>query len=210
MSVSVALATRSPDKAREIRRILAGVPGLRIFTLDELGVPPSPEEDALEEADTFAGIAAAKARYFAEKTGLPTLADDSGLEVDALGGAPGVRTKRFSGRTDLSGQALDDANNALLLERLRGIPPERRTARYVCAAALALPGGPVVTAVGRCEGKIAETPAGDGGFGYDPIFFLPDAGVTMAQVSPEEKNRRSHRGHAFRALIPHLTRLGES
>ena len=207
MSVSVALATRSKDKAREIRQILSSVPGLRLFSLDDLGIAPSAEEDELEEANTFAEIATAKARYYVTRTGMIALADDSGLEVDALDGRPGVRTKRFSGRSDLSGLALDQANNEKLLEELHGVPPAQRTARYVCAAALALPNGPVVTAVGTCEGRIAEVPVGHGGFGYDPIFFLPDLGLTMAQVSAGQKNSRSHRGRAFRALIPHLTRI---
>lgn len=205
--MAVVLATRSEDKAREIRQILAPVEGLVLVTLAELGLPPTPEEDELEEADNFAAIAEAKARYFARRTGMPTLADDSGLEVDALGGAPGVRTKRFSGRRDLTGKELDEANNQLLLERLKGVPEEQRTARYVCAAALALPAGAIATAIGTCEGRITTEPLGRGGFGYDPIFYSPELGTTVAMVSAEEKNRISHRARAFQALIPHIQRI---
>jgi XTP/dITP diphosphohydrolase len=129
------------------------------------------------------------------------LADDSGLVVDALGGAPGV-SKRFSGRADLTGAALDRTNNDLLLQRLEGIPLEQRTARYVCAAVLSWPHEPrqPVSAIGTCEGLIATAPEGDGGFGYDPLFLVPDLGATFGTLPPDENNRRSHRGRAFRTL----------
>ncbi len=198
------LATRSPDKLREIREILAPT-GVQLVSLRELSVPATPEEDAIEVFETFRENALAKARYFTRITGLPTLADDSGLEVDALGGAPGVYTKRFSGRTDLAGKALDQANNALLLERLVGVPPERRGARYVCAAAAAFLDGDVLVAVGTTPGVIAPTPSlGTGGFGYDPLFFVPQLGATFADVSADEKHARSHRARAFRALASAL------
>jgi len=198
------LATRSGDKLREIREILAPV-GLRLVSLRELEVPHAAEEEAIEAFETFRENALAKARYFAALTGLPTLADDSGLEVEALAGAPGVYTKRFSGRTDLTGKALDQANNALLLQRLAGVPAERRRARYVCAAAAAFPGGHVRVAVGTTPGVIAQTPSqGTGGFGYDPLFFVPELAATFADVPADVKHRRSHRARAFRALASAL------
>lgn len=198
------LATRSPDKLREIREILAPT-GVQLVSLLDLDVPASPEENAIEAYETFRENARAKARYFVRLTGLPTLADDSGLEVDALGGAPGVYTKRFSGRTDLAGKALDEANNQLLLERLAGVPAERRGARYVCAAAAAFLDGGVLVAVGTTPGVIARIPsAGTGGFGYDPLFFVPALDATFADVSAAEKHRRSHRARAFRALAAML------
>ncbi len=198
------LASRSPDKLREIREILAPT-GVQLVSLRELDVPATPEEDAIEAFETFRENARAKARYFAGLTALPTRADDSGLEVDALAGAPGVYTKRFSGRADLAGKALDLANNALLLERLAGVPVERRGARYVCAAAAAVPDGHLLVAVGTTPGVIAQAPShGTGGFGYDPLFFVPDLGATFADVSAAAKHARSHRARAFRALASAL------
>jgi XTP/dITP diphosphohydrolase len=199
------LATRSPHKAREVREILATAGEFDLVSLTDLGLPPSPEEDGLEEFETFRENALAKARYFAEKTDLAVLADDSGLRVDALGGEPGVRTKRFSGRDDLRGHDLDQANNALLLEKLRDVPDERREAHYVCAAVLVTTTGVELTAVGTFVGRIAHEPRGSGGFGYDPLFLpLGANGLasphTVAELSPEEKNSLSHRGKAFRAL----------
>ena len=196
----VLLATRSADKAREIRQILASVPGLTVLTLTDLGLDPDPAEEGLEAFETFQENAAAKARHFARLASLPVLADDSGLRVDALGGAPGVRTKRFSGRTDLTGRDLDEANNLVLLERLRGVPPEARGARYVCAAVLAFPDGRIIAGLGCCRGEITSAPRGDGGFGYDPLFYVPSLGRTFAEIPAAEKNRISHRSRAFRAL----------
>ncbi len=207
MTSALLLASRSPDKLREIRQILAPQ-GLEIVSLGDLGVPPDPAEDAIEAFPTFRENALAKARHFAALTGRLTLADDSGLEVDALDSTPGVLTKRFSGRTDLSGRALDEANNALLLRRLAGIPAERRTARYVCAAAATRPDGAFLVAIGTTPGRIAEAPSsGTHGFGYDPLFFVPDLAATFADVSDEEKHRRSHRARAFRALASSLASL---
>jgi XTP/dITP diphosphohydrolase len=198
------LATRSPDKLREIREILAPA-GVELVSLADAGIAATPEEDAIEAFETFRENALAKARYFAALADLPTLADDSGLEVDALGRAPGVYTKRFSGRTDLAGKALDQANNDLLLARLEGVPMERRAARYVCAAAVAFPRGRGLVAVGTSPGFIARHPSsGSAGFGYDPLFFVPDLDATFADVPAEEKHRRSHRARAFRALAPEL------
>ena len=201
--MSLLLATRSAHKAREIGQILAPL-DLEVITLADLGIEPAPEEDVIEVHDTFAANALAKARYFAARLGRVTLADDSGLRVDALDGDPGVHTKRFSGRTDLQGQALDDANNALLLDRLSGVAEEERGARYVCCAAVAWPDGRSLGAAGTVRGRIATEPRGTGGFGYDPLFHVPRLGARFAEVSPEAKNAISHRSRAFRALAAAL------
>jgi XTP/dITP diphosphohydrolase len=192
------LATRSTDKAREIRQILADT-AAEIVTLDELGVPPSEAEEHIETFDSFRGNALAKARYFRQLTGMPTIADDSGIEVTALNGAPGVLSRRFSGRTDLSGKALDAANNATLLDRLASVPDSERTARYICAATL-LDERQDITAIGSVSGLILHQPAGSGGFGYDPLFFLPQKQCTFAELPASVKHAWSHRGRAFRAL----------
>ena len=197
--IRILAATRSTDKLREIRQILGAHRGVEVIDLRDAGIPESPEEDAIEAFDTFGENALAKARYFAAHSGIPTLADDSGLVVDALGGEPGVRSKRFSGRTELRGRELDRANNALLLERLAGVPRPQRTARYVCAAALVLPGGEEHLFTGTCEGEILEEPRGSGGFGYDPLFFLPGEGATIGELPPARKDALSHRGDAMRA-----------
>ncbi|HEX7049455.1 MAG TPA: RdgB/HAM1 family non-canonical purine NTP pyrophosphatase [Longimicrobiales bacterium] len=200
----ILLATRNADKAREIRQILAPIPDLQLVTLDQAGIPRTPDEDAIEVHNTFHETALAKAAYFARRADGPTLADDSGLAVDALHGAPGVRSKRFSGRTDLSGTALDDANNQLLLERLRDVPDPQRTAHYVCAVALAAPDATPLVSIGTCAGTITRTPRGTAGFGYDPLFLFPTLGVTFAEMTADEKNRRSHRARALRALAARL------
>jgi XTP/dITP diphosphohydrolase len=204
----ILLATRSRHKADEIRRILAGVEALELITLDEAGVPEAPEEETIEAFETFEENALAKARYFHERTGLATLADDSGIAVDALGGAPGVRSKRFAPARGLSGQARDDENNRYLLERLEGISPEDRTARYVCVAVLVEPGGTARVFRGEAPGIIVPGSRGDGGFGYDPFFYDLELGRTFAEITPEEKNARSHRGKAFRALALALEQPG--
>lgn len=197
--IPLLLATRSVHKAREIARLLAPL-GLEVVTLEDLGVDPAPEEDTIEAHETFRANAIAKARYFAAALSRIALADDSGLRVDALDGAPGVRTKRFSGRTDLEGRALDHANNALLLEKLEAVPEERRGARYVCSAAVAWPDGRAVATAGTVSGRIADEPRGEAGFGYDPLFHVPELGARFAEVSAERKNAISHRARAFRAL----------
>lgn len=199
-------ATRNADKLREIRQILAPYPTLEVVDLRSDGIPESPDEDAVEAFDSFEENALAKARYFAARSSLPVLADDSGLCVDALGGAPGVRSRRFSGRTDLRGAKLDSANNSLLLDRLRGVPDDERTGRYVCAAALVLPGGAERVSIGTCEGVILTEPRGPGGFGYDPLFFVPEAGATFGELPPGDKDRFSHRGRAVRAVGEWLAR----
>jgi XTP/dITP diphosphohydrolase len=172
--------------------------------LDEAGIPYSPEEEGLEPYDTFEENARSKAAYFRERSGLPTVADDSGLMVDALDGRPGVRTKRFAPVEGLEGQEQDDANNAHLIELLGGVPPEERGARYVCVAVLDRGEGVPVQFRGEAPGRILDLPQGSNGFGYDPIFFDDELGVTFAQISQEKKNARSHRGAAFRALGDYL------
>jgi XTP/dITP diphosphohydrolase len=194
------VATRSQHKMGEIREILAPVPSLELLDLDEAGVAYSPEEEDLEPYETFEENAASKAEYFRERTGLPTVADDSGLEVDALEGAPGVRTKRFAPGDDLEGEARDQANNAHLLSKLDGEPPENRGARYVCVAALSWDGSSVDTYRGEAPGVVLDKPRGGGGFGYDPIILDEESGKSFAELTAEEKNARSHRGRAFRAL----------
>lgn len=211
------VATRSEGKIREIRRILADVPGCEVVDLSDIGLDPDPAEDELEPYGTFEENAESKARYFATKTGLPTVADDSGIEIDALGGAPGVRTKRFAadGGVDVSelhGQSLDDANNAHMIERLAGVAAADRTARYVCVAVFVVDGAREVVCRGEAPGVIVDEARGAGGFGYDPHVYVPELGRTFAELSPAEKDARSHRGAAFRQLADWLTsreRAGE-
>lgn len=203
------VATRSQGKLREIRRILADVPGLDVLGLDEAGIDYHEAEDDLEPYSTFEENALSKAKYFHARSGLPTVADDSGIEVDALGGAPGVRSKRFAPEAGvdgagLEGQALDDANNRHLIARLQGIAPGDRTARYVCVAVLLEEGRPALTIRGEAPGVVVDEPSGSGGFGYDPHVFDPTLGKTFAEMTPEEKDGRSHRGHAFRSLASEL------
>ena len=151
--------------------------------------------EILEDGDTFFENAMKKARTVAEVTGLMALADDSGLEVDALNGAPGVRSARFAGP-----EASDADNNRKLLRELRDVPDGKRSSRFRCVMVLYHPSGRWISAEGSCEGMITQKPRGNSGFGYDPIFFVPEMGKTMAQIGPEEKNRISHRGGALREL----------
>ena len=199
----IVLATRSPHKLLEIRAILAPVLDARILDLGCAGLAYDPAEGDLEPYETFEKNARSKARYFFHRSGRPTVADDSGLEVDALGGAPGVQTKRFSPATHLDGEALDRANLDYLIERLVDVDPAMRTARYVCVAVLATDEG-TWTFRGEAPGLILGGRRGSGGFGYDPVFFDPDLGKTFAEIAQAEKNARSHRGKAFRALAEHL------
>jgi len=202
------VATRSAHKLRELSEVLA-LDGTELVSLDTLGIVGDPVEDG----STFETNAAIKARFGLRASGLPTLADDSGLEVDALGGGPGVRTRRFAGE-----DATDDANNAKLLATLDGLPPERRGARYVCVLALALPddAGPrggirVIATRGTCRGRIATRPLGTGGFGYDPIFEPASedpGGRTLGLWTPAEKHAISHRARAARRMAPRLVTLG--
>ena len=198
------VATRSAGKMAEIRRLLSGVPGLRLTDLDELGLPPDRTEDELEAFSTFEENALAKAEHFFRRAGVPTVADDSGLEVDALGGAPGVRSKRFAPERALEGAALDHANSRHLVAKLADVDPDARTARYVCVAVLVDGDNPPLRFRGEAEGRIVLEPRGRGGFGYDPHVLDPGLGRTFAEMSPGEKDRHSHRGKAFRALATKL------
>ena len=213
---TILLATRSSGKLRELSEILRDF-DLKVIDLVAAGIPASPAEDAVESFPTFQENALAKARYFhAQSGGMPTIADDSGVVVDALGGAPGVMSRRFSGRTDLSGTELDAANNAKLMSELARVDAERfargeaaapRTARYVCVAAFVGSPGELMRE-GRIEGRIIEYPRGAGGFGYDPYFESPDLEGTFAEADWTLKSRVSHRGRAFRALLPALRERG--
>jgi XTP/dITP diphosphohydrolase len=201
------VATRSTHKLRELRELLDV--HAELVDLDDVGV----SEEAVEDGESFEANASKKARFYCGLSGLPTLADDSGIEVDALGGGPGVRTRRYAGE-----HATDEANNVKLLGALTGLPAEGRGARYRCALALALPeergargGLPLRLAHGTCEGRIATAPRGDGGFGYDPIFepaAEPPGGRTLGEWSAAAKNRISHRGKAARRMRRMLLGLG--
>lgn len=193
------VATRSEHKLREIRGILAGVPDLDVVGLEEAGVAYDPREEDLEPFETFEENALSKARYFHDRTGMVTVADDSGLCVDALEGRPGVHSKRFA-PGDATGLARDLANNAHLLASLTDVPRDERGARYVCVVALVDEGPEPRFVRGEVEGVIASGPRGEGGFGYDPLFLIPEWGRTFGESTPEEKHAVSHRGRAFRAL----------
>ena len=198
------VASRNKKKLRELRRVLdsAGISGIELVGLDE--VPEFPE--APETAATFEENALAKARDGAAATGLPCVADDSGLEVDALEGAPGVHSARYAATANHPGNSLDEKNNAKLLAELKGRAPHHRAARFRCVLALARAGqySQPQLFIGTCEGRIDEAPHGEHGFGYDPLF-IPDVsggdGRTFAQMSPEEKGRSSHRTRAYEQLV---------
>lgn len=200
---SLLVATTNPHKLRELRDIL-GPLGISVRGLDSLpAAPPEPAEDE----PTFEGNARVKALEYARATGVPCLAEDSGLEVDALGGAPGVRSARYSGEGGPRAER-DLRNNEQLLRDLRDVPPGQRAARFVCAMCLATPDGRVLAETrGTYEGEIALEPRGERGFGYDPLLLLPELGRTSAELSAEEKHARSHRGAAARALAARLTAL---
>jgi XTP/dITP diphosphohydrolase len=198
--VRLLVATRSEGKQRELQRLLAPAGHTLVFP-EDAGIPESPEEDALESGESFEINARRKAEYFARRTGLPALADDSGLEVFSLGGAPGVRSKRWAGATG-SPLEIDAANNAELLRRLLGAPESRRRARYRCVLAfLPAAGGVPQIFEGACPGVILESPRGSGGFGYDPLFLSDELGKSLGEASAEEKDRVSHRGRAARAFL---------
>lgn len=192
--ITVVLATRNRHKVVELRRILDGAPIELVSGLD-LDIP-----DVEETGETFADNALLKARACVEATGLPSVADDSGLVVNALGGAPGVRSARYAGEG-----ADDEANLRLVLDRVGATT--QRSARFVCVAALVTPDGREVTADGVMEGVLTDAPLGEGGFGYDPIFIATGQQRTNAELTPEQKDAISHRGAAFRAIRPHLVAL---
>jgi XTP/dITP diphosphohydrolase len=206
---AILIATRSEGKRRELLSLLAPL-GSRLLTLDDAGIAPDPAEDAIEAHPTFEENALAKARWFHRCSGLPCIADDSGLAVDALGGAPGVRSKRWSGRADLDGAALDAANNAMLLASLGAADAagqRGRAARYVCVGAY-VDGEREVVRRGETIGFIVDEPRGSGGFGYDPYFWSPELGATFGEATLEAKALVSHRGRAMRALCNALRSTG--
>lgn len=202
---------------RELRELFREL-DVNAIDVATAGIPYDPMEEEIESHPTFIENAVEKARYFYRASGgMPTIGDDSGLEVDALSGAPGVFSKRFSGRTDLKAEPLDDANNAKLLSELAardaislrdtGLPASR-TARYRCAAAF-VDGHDEVVCEGSIEGRVIQTPRGTSGFGYDPYFEADELGGTFAEASWHQKSRVSHRGRAFRALISALREAGK-
>ena len=200
-ATALLVATRSEGKLREIRPMFAAA-GLTLVSLDELDIEESDEETELEPHATFEENALSKARYFYEVSGgIPTIADDSGLEVAALGGQPGVRSKRWSGREDLKGLELDLENNRALLTSLDGVADT--SARYVCVAAYVAV-GLELTARGETSGSIVPAARGTGGFGYDPYFLSSELGRTFGESMPAEKERVSHRGRAFRELLTRI------
>jgi XTP/dITP diphosphohydrolase len=201
------VATRSAHKMQEIRRILGDLGHVRLLDLNAADIAPSAAEDDLEPYDTFEENAFSKARYFHDLSGLPTVADDSGIEVDAIGGAPGVRSKRFAPDTGLEGEARDRANNEYLLELLGERPVSERGGQYVCVAAL-VGAGEDRSFRGEARGVILGRPRGWGGFGYDPLFYDQRLGHTFAELSMEVKNVHSHRGKAFRALADFFRQVG--
>ncbi len=204
-SKTILVATTNPGKVRELRALLGDEVEWKSLA-DFPGVGEVKEDGA-----TFAANARKKALGYARATGLWTLADDSGLEVDALGGAPGVNSARFSGARAQGAdrKVIDRRNMEKLLSLLRGVPREQRTARFTCCLCLASPEKVLIETRGTLEGLITEEPAGTGGFGYDPVFLVPQLGKTVAQLGEEEKNVISHRGNAMRKLKPLLTKLLE-
>ena len=184
--MKLVLASKNQHKLVELRTIL-GQLGLEVVLESDVGV----DVDVEETGTTFEENSLLKARAVMEASGMAAIADDSGLEVDALDGAPGVYSARFGGMDN------DEARTALLLEKLQGVPDEKRTARFVSVVTCVLPNGKVVSARGTCEGLIAHSPAGTNGFGYDPVVYVPSLGKTFSQASSEEKNAISHRGNAL-------------
>jgi XTP/dITP diphosphohydrolase len=194
MSTRLLLATRNAGKLAELRRLLeSAVPGVEVVGLADVGEYP----EAPETGATFAENALLKAREAVRHTGLPAVADDSGLAVDALNGMPGVLSARWSGR-----HGDDDANTALLLGQLGDVPDERRGAAFVCAAALVTPEGAEHVLEREWRGTVVRAKRGSNGFGYDPVFVPAGLTVTSAELQPSEKDARSHRGQAFEALVP--------
>ena len=190
MENRIIFATGNEGKMREIRMILEDL-GVPVLSMKEAGI----SADIEENGKSFAENAAIKAKAIMEMTGEIVMADDSGLEIDYLDGAPGIYSARFMGE-DTS----YDIKNKALIDKLAGVPDEKRTARFVCAIACALPDGQILESRGTMEGIIGYEIKGENGFGYDPIFYLPECGCTSAEISPEKKNELSHRGKALRAM----------
>ncbi len=205
------IGTRSVHKMLEIRQILDDLSDVKLLSLTNLQLSPELEEEDLEPHDTFEANARSKAAYFQQRSGLATVADDSGITVDFLSGAPGVRSKRFApaART-LDGAGRDEANISFLLQSLADAPWAARTACYVCVAVLDTGEGEAVAFRGEAHGIILDAPRGSGGFGYDPLFYDEELGKTFAEISQHTKNERSHRGSAFRALARHLEAAGQA
>lgn len=199
--IEVLVATGNRHKLREFRQMFEGT-RYRLVTLAE--IPDAPE--VIEDGVTFQANADKKARQLAVFSGRITIADDSGIEIDALGGRPGVWSARYAG---VSGAGADDANNAKMLVELADVPVEERTARYRCALAVVRPDGVARYADGTCDGRIGHAPRGHNGFGYDPYFLVAGefGGRTMAELEPAEKNAISHRGQALQGLLPLLDDL---
>ncbi len=197
MEKRIIFATGNEGKMREIRMILSDL-GIPVVSMKEAGITAGIEENGT----SFQENAVIKARAIMEKTGEIVLADDSGLEIDYLDGAPGIYSARFMGE-DTS----YDIKNQALLDKLEGVPEEKRTARFVCVIACALPDGRILTSWGTMEGVIGHRVQGGNGFGYDPIFFLPEYGKSSAEITPEQKNQLSHRGKALRAMKEQLRAL---
>lgn len=199
----ILFATRSKGKQREVKRVLEAA-GVEVVFPDDLNLWETREEDQLEAHDSFQTNARVKAEYFAKRSGLPTVADDSGLEVLSLGGAPGVRSRRWAGASG-SPEQVDQANNAELLRRLSGATENRRQARYRCVLVY-LPAYNAVPQVfeGSTTGRILEEPRGSGGFGYDPLFLSDDLGKSFGEATPEEKDSVSHRGRALAGFVNSL------
>lgn len=198
------VATRSAGKQREFRRVLEAA-GHEVLFPDDAGVPESPLEQGLELSDSFETNARRKAEYYLSKTGLATVADDSGLEVFSLGGEPGVRSRRWANATGSEAE-VSAANNAELLRRLRGAPAVKRRARYRAVLVLVRSAGAFPEVFeGSTGGSILEEPRGQGGFGYDPLFQSDELGKTFGEATAEEKDRVSHRGRALKALIERLS-----
>lgn len=199
----VLLASRNRHKLAEIREMLEDLP-VRVLSPEDVGLAPDPAEDAVERWDSFEANALAKAAWFRARSGLPTLADDSGLCVDALDGGPGVRSRRFAPENEVGPAGRDAANNQHLLQRLAGRPAPERAAHYRCALAL-LEDRFRVVVFGRCDGRIATETRGEGGFGYDPLFVPTGFERTFGELPPDVKAGRSHRAAAVRAVRPWLT-----
>jgi XTP/dITP diphosphohydrolase len=196
------LATRNQGKIEELRRILVDLNSDQQESIELLGTQEFGLDDVEETGETFAANALIKARAVAEATGLPAIADDSGLCVDALNGMPGIYSARWAGA-----HGNDLANLELLLAQLSHVPDERRGAHFACAAALVIPGGPEIVEEGRIFGEVILQPRGTGGFGYDPIFLPSGHFLTLAEIGAADKDAISHRGIAFRSLSQHLARL---
>ena len=199
----ILVATKNPGKSRELQALL----GDRVQWKSLADFPGV--DEVKEDGATFAENARKKATGYAQATGLRTLADDSGLVVDALDGAPGVNSARFSGdkARGMDRKVVDRRNWEKLLSLLAGVPREKRTARFVCCLCLASPDKVLIETTGSVEGLITTEPAGEGGFGYDPVFYVPSLGRTVAQLGDEEKNAISHRGNAMQKLVPLLGNL---